>query len=106
MAAIVVRSLRKSYGPVQAVKDVSMTVEDGEIVAMLGPNGAGKTTTVEVLEGFHRRDGGQITVLGQDPEKADRRFYEQVGVVLQECQAEPYLTVAELVELYRGYYPS
>jgi ABC-2 type transport system ATP-binding protein len=83
-----------------------MTVEDGEIVAMLGPNGAGKTTTVEVLEGFHRRDGGQVTVLGQDPEKADRRFYERVGVVLQECQAEPYLTVAELVELYRGYYPS
>jgi ABC-2 type transport system ATP-binding protein len=106
MAAIVVKCLQKAYGPVQAVKDVSMTVEDGEIVAMLGPNGAGKTTTVEILEGFHRRDGGAVMVLGQDPEHADRRFYERVGVVLQECEAEPYLTVTELVELYRGYYPT
>jgi ABC-2 type transport system ATP-binding protein len=104
MAAIAIKSLRKSYGRVDAVKDVSMTVDDGEIVAMLGPNGAGKTTTVEILEGFHRRDGGDVSVLGQDPEHADRRFYERVGVVLQECEAEPYLTVNELVSLHRGYY--
>ena len=66
-AAITVAGLRKSYGSVQAVRDVSFCVRSGEIVALLGPNGAGKTTTLEILEGFRARDGGAVAVLGLDP---------------------------------------
>ena len=65
--AVEVSGLRKSYGRVHAVRDVSFTVGYGEIVALLGPNGAGKTTTLEILEGFRTRDGGTAEVLGCDP---------------------------------------
>jgi ABC-2 type transport system ATP-binding protein len=106
MAAIVVEGLRKAYGPVQAVDGVSFSVEPGEVFGLLGPNGAGKTTIVEVLEGYRRRDGGQVTVLGEDPERAGRRLKQRIGLVLQECAVEPYLSVREVIELRRGYYPS
>ncbi len=59
--------LRKSYGPLHAVVDVSFEVGAGEIVGILGPNGSGKTTTVECLQGLRHADGGEITVLGLDP---------------------------------------
>ena len=65
--AITVAGLRKSYGSVHAVRDVSFSVRHSEIVALLGPNGAGKTTTLEILEGFRARDGGAVEVLGLDP---------------------------------------
>ncbi len=67
MPAVSVTSLRKSYGEVHAVDDVSFDVERGEVFALLGPNGAGKTTSIEILEGFLRRDGGRVQVLGVDP---------------------------------------
>ena len=66
-AALTVTGLRKSYGPVAAVRGVSFTVRRGEIFALLGPNGAGKTTILEILEGFRTRDAGQADVLGIDP---------------------------------------
>ena len=107
MAAIAVEvaDLRKSYGPVQAVRGISFQVEEGEVFALLGPNGAGKTTTVEILEGFRKRDSGRISVLGFDPATGDRRLKEQIGVVLQTTGVDPYLTVAETVDMFRGYYP-
>jgi ABC-2 type transport system ATP-binding protein len=103
--AVEVADLRKSYGPVQAVRGISFTVAEGEVFALLGPNGAGKTTTVEILEGFRRRDSGRISVLGFDPASGDRRLKEQIGVVLQTTGVDPYLTVAETVDMFRGYYP-
>jgi ABC-2 type transport system ATP-binding protein len=103
--AVEVEDLRKSYGPVQAVRGISFKVAEGEVFALLGPNGAGKTTTVEILEGFRRRDGGQASVLGFDPASGDRRLKEQMGIVLQTTGADPYLTVAETVDMFRGYYP-
>jgi ABC-2 type transport system ATP-binding protein len=103
--AVEVVDLRKSYGPVQAVRGISFTVAEGEVFALLGPNGAGKTTTVEILEGFRRRDSGRISVLGFDPASGDRRLKEQIGVVLQTTGVDPYLTVAETVDMFRGYYP-
>jgi ABC-2 type transport system ATP-binding protein len=103
--AVEVEDLRKSYGSVQALRGVSFSVAEGEVFALLGPNGAGKTTTVEILEGFRRRDGGRASVLGFDPASGDRRLKEQIGIVLQTTGADPYLTVAETVDMFRGYYP-
>ena len=74
--------------------------------ALLGPNGAGKTTTVEILEGHRTKSAGEVSVLGYDPAKHERAFRQRIGIVLQETGVEPFLTVAEAVELYRGYYPS
>ncbi len=105
-AAISVRGLRKSYGDVEAVRGIDLEVQRGEIFAFLGPNGAGKTTTVEILEGFRRRDGGEATVLGEDPARADRSWRERVGFVLQQSKPDIYLTAREALSLYAGYYSS
>jgi len=104
--AIAVAGLRKSYGPVQAVRDVSFSVRSGEIVALLGPNGAGKTTTLEILEGFRARDGGAVAVLGLDPgdKSGARELRERTGLVLQDIAVEPYLTVRETIARQAGYY--
>jgi len=105
-AAISVAGLRKSYGSVQAVRDVSFSVRRSEIVALLGPNGAGKTTTLEILEGFRARDGGAVEVLGLDPgdKPAARDLRERTGLVLQDIAVEPYLTVRETIARQAGYY--
>jgi ABC-2 type transport system ATP-binding protein len=103
---ITVAGLRKSYGSVQAVRDVSFSVRHSEIVALLGPNGAGKTTTLEILEGFRSRDGGVAEVLGRDPgdRSAARELRERTGLVLQDIAVEPYLTVRETIARQAGYY--
>ena len=105
MTAIAVEGLRKSYGMVEAVRNVSFTVDEGEVCGLLGPNGAGKTTTVEILEGYRRRDAGTVSVLGVDPANAGRRLRERIGLVLQEAALPPQLNVIEVVDLFRGYYP-
>ena len=104
-AAIEIDGLRKSYGPFEAVRDLSLRVQEGEIFAFLGPNGAGKTTTVEILEGFRRRSAGEVRVLGVDPEDGDRAWRARLGIVLQEGQAQPELTVRETLTLWSAYYP-
>jgi ABC-2 type transport system ATP-binding protein len=101
---ISVRGLRKSYGPLEAVRGIDLDVAAREIFAFLGPNGAGKTTTVEILEGYRKRTSGEVTVLGTDPENADRDWRQRIGVVLQESRMHPELTVRESVELFAGYY--
>jgi ABC-2 type transport system ATP-binding protein len=103
-AAIVVDDLRKSYGAYEALRGVSFRIREGEVFGLLGPNGAGKTTTVEILEGYRNRDGGDVTVLGFDPAAADRAFREQIGVVLQQSQLYPNLTVAETHRVFAAYY--
>ncbi len=103
--AIEIAGLRKSYGDVEAVRGIDLTIPLGQVFALLGPNGAGKTTTVEILEGFRNRDAGEVSVLGYDPSKRDRALRSRIGIVLQSTGIDPYLTVAETIELFRGYYP-
>jgi ABC-2 type transport system ATP-binding protein len=104
--AIRVRGLRKTYRGVEAVRGIDVTARHGEIFAFLGPNGAGKTTTVETLEGYRHRDGGEVNVLGSDPERPAPDWRASIGVVLQESEPESELTVRECVALYAGYYPA
>jgi ABC-2 type transport system ATP-binding protein len=106
MPTIEVNDLRKSYGDVEAVRGLSFSVERGEVFGLLGPNGAGKTTTVEILEGYRRRSGGHVRVLGQDPDQRDRRLQERVGIVLQSCGFYTRATVREAVEHFAKAYPS
>src|ERR687891_2172272 len=103
--AIVVRDLRKSYDGVEALRGVSFEVQEGEVFGLLGPNGAGKTTTVEILEGYRRRDGGDVRVLGKDPERAGSSFRARIGIVLQSSAVYHLLTVREILTLFAGYYP-
>ena len=102
---ISVRGLRKSYGEREVVRGVDLEIHAGEIFAFLGPNGAGKTVTVETLEGYRTRTGGEVTVLGEDPQGASREWHSRIGVVLQSCTMPGELTVGELLELYASYYP-
>ena len=101
---ISIRGLRKSYGDTEAVRGIDLEVQPGEVFAFLGPNGAGKTTTVEILEGYRQRSGGEVSVLGEDPQHAGRAWRERIGIVLQSCRLDPYLTVRESLGLYAGYY--
>lgn len=106
VAAIEIRGLHKSYGAVGAVRGIDLSVSEGEVFGLLGPNGAGKTTTVEIIEGFRRRDAGTVSVLGMDPATGDRKLKQQVGIVLQSTGMDPYLTVAETIDMFRSYYPA
>jgi ABC-2 type transport system ATP-binding protein len=103
---ISVHGLRVSYGAFEAVRGIDLEVCRGEVFAFLGPNGAGKTTTVEVLEGYLKRTGGEVSVLGVDPQHGGPEWRERVGVVLQESAVEPDVTVRETLELFAGYYGS
>jgi ABC-2 type transport system ATP-binding protein len=106
VSAIHVSGLRKSYGPREVLHGISFAVENGEVFALLGPNGAGKTTTVEILEGYRNRDGGDVRVLGEDPQRAGSSFRARIGIVLQSSAVYHLLTVREILELFAGYYPS
>jgi ABC-2 type transport system ATP-binding protein len=108
--AVRVRGLRKRYGNPRAgykdaVDGLDLDVARGEVVAVLGPNGAGKTTTVEILEGFRDRDGGSVSVLGEDPREAGRAWRARIGVVVQDSRDLYELTVTEMVRSAAAYYP-
>ena len=101
---IEVRGLRKSYGSVVAVDDVSFSVRCGEIFGILGPNGAGKTTTVESVAGLRQPDAGTVRVLGLDPERDGRRLRQRLGVQLQQATLPERLKVGEALQLFASFY--
>jgi ABC-2 type transport system ATP-binding protein len=103
--AVSVRGLVKAYGARRAVDGLDLEVRQGEIFALLGPNGAGKTTTIEILEGFRRRDEGQVSVLGTDPGTMGRSLRSRIGIVLQGTHDAPDLTVEEVVRHFACFYP-
>jgi ABC-2 type transport system ATP-binding protein len=103
--AVRVRGLRKRYGDVTAVDGVDLGIRHGEVFGILGPNGAGKSTTVEILQGHRSRDAGEVSVLGEDPGRAGRRWQSRVGIVWQDESAPAELTVAETVRHFARYYP-
>ena len=104
-AVIRVTDLKKHYGDVHAVDGVSFEVRPGEIFGLLGPNGAGKTTTVEILEGLREPDSGEVRVLGLDVAKNADALKPRIGVSLQTAALYPKLTVTELIDLFRSFYP-
>src|SRR3954451_2385687 len=104
MPAIEVSGLHKAYGSLEAVRGVDFSIEEGEVFGLLGPNGAGKTTTVEILEGYRDRDAGEVRVLGHDPMRPGPDFRERIGVVLQQSEMWPNLTVRETHATFAGYY--
>jgi ABC-2 type transport system ATP-binding protein len=104
--AIWVKDLRKSYGPNEAVRGISFEIAPGEVFGFLGANGAGKTTTIEILEGYRDRSGGEASVLGVDPGKPTRQWRERIGLVLQECELNPVMTVSETISLFARFYPN
>ncbi len=104
MAILEITNLRKTYGSTVAVDDVSFSVEEGEIFGILGPNGAGKTTTVECVEGLRRRDGGEIRVLGHDPDHDHAALTRVVGVQLQESGLQDRIRVREALDLFATFY--
>ncbi len=103
-AAVEIAHLRKAYGEVVAVDDVSFSVAEGEIFGILGPNGAGKTTTVECVLGLRSPDAGSICVMGLDPGQDREDLHVIVGAQLQESALPPKLRVGEILDLYRSFY--
>jgi ABC-2 type transport system ATP-binding protein len=102
--AVEIAHLRKTYGTLAAVDDVSLSVEEGEIFGILGPNGAGKTTTVECAIGLRAPDSGTIRLLGLDPHADRDRIHEILGVQLQESAQPANLRVREILDMYRSFY--
>ena len=101
---IQVSGIRKTYGKLVAVDDVSLDVHDGEIFGLIGPNGAGKTTTMECVEGIRRPDHGTIRVLGLDPVRDVYQLQERIGVQLQQAQLQKRIKVWEAVHLWASLY--
>jgi ABC-2 type transport system ATP-binding protein len=104
VTAVAVDDLRKNYGDHEALRGVTFEIGEGEVFSLLGPNGAGKTTTIEILEGYRRRDGGTVSVLGIDPAHTTREWRGRIGVVLQSSAMYETLTVRESLALFGGYY--
>jgi ABC-2 type transport system ATP-binding protein len=104
-SVIEVRGLRREYYGRSVLDGINLSVQRGEVFAILGPNGAGKTTTVEILEGFRRRNAGEVSVLGEDPATAGRRWRARIGVVPQDTGSFSELTVREVLRSFADFYP-
>lgn len=100
-----VRELKKTYGSFSAVDGVTFDIQEGETFALLGPNGAGKSTTIEILEGYRNRTGGDVRILGTDPQHGGLEWKAKLGIVLQSTGESGNVTVLEQLNHFAGYYP-
>ncbi|TXK18530.1 ABC transporter ATP-binding protein [Homoserinibacter sp. GY 40078] len=100
-----VRGLRKTYKGLEAVRGIDFDIRRGETFALLGPNGAGKSTTIEILEGYRDRTGGEVSVLGADPQHGGLAWKARLGIVLQSTGESGTATVREQLRHFAGYYP-
>lgn len=101
---IEVKNLQKTFGKLKAVRGVTFSVNEGEIVALLGPNGAGKTTTLEMIEGLSKPSGGEIKVLGMDPVRKPNAVKARIGIQLQSTSYYHYLKLDELLVLFASFF--
>lgn len=104
METIKIQGLSKAYGNIQAVSNVSILVNRGEVFGLLGANGAGKSTTIECVLGTKKFDSGSVSILGMNPETERKKLFQQVGVQFQESNYQDKLTVAELCEVTQALY--
>ncbi|NFQ87318.1 ABC transporter ATP-binding protein, partial [Clostridium sporogenes] len=99
MEVIKVQNLYKSYGDIEVVKGVSLTVKKGDVFGLLGANGAGKSTTIECILGTKNFDQGHVSILGMNPQKERKQLFQKVGVQFQESNYQDKITVKELCEI-------
>lgn len=99
-----VKSLKKSYGKVEALKGISFEIKGGEVFTLIGPNGAGKTTALEIIEGLRKKDSGEVRVFGMDVVKGLSKIKPRIGVQLQHGALYEYLTVREIFILFASFY--
>jgi len=104
LPVIQVSGVRKTYGSMVAVDEVSFDVDEGEIFGLIGPNGAGKTTTMECIEGLRTPDRGVISVLGLNPFRDVYKLQDRIGVQLQQAQLQKRIKVWEAVDLWASLY--
>lgn len=104
MSVISIKNFKKNYGNFTAVKDISFEVNEGEIFGLLGPNGAGKTTLLECIEGIRQPDGGEINVLGYNPQRDSKKIHEIVGVQLQSSGLPGAMKVKEAIDMFCAYH--
>ena len=102
--AISIQNISKQYGALQALDDVSLTIEPGEFFGLLGPNGAGKTTLISILAGLVTPSHGHAAIMGADVQKGFREARRMLGVVPQELVFDPFFTVRETLRFQSGYF--
>jgi ABC-2 type transport system ATP-binding protein len=103
-SALVIHSLRKSFGDVVAVNGLNLEVKRGECFGLLGPNGAGKTTTIEICEGLTSPDAGTVRMFGHSWREHADELRQRIGIQLQETQFPEKLTVEETLGLFRSFF--
>jgi len=104
MSAIQIRNVKKRFGSLQALGDVSLDIQQGEFFGLLGPNGAGKTTLISIIAGLSHADSGTVSIQGHDVVTDYRQARRLLGVVPQELVFDPFFTVRETLRMQSGYF--
>ena len=103
--ALVIQDLRKVYASgVEALRGIDLTVEEGDFYALLGPNGAGKSTTIGIVTSLVNKTSGKVKIFGYDLDTEMVRAKQQIGLVPQEFNFNPFETVQQIVVNQAGYY--
>ena len=101
---IEIKDVSKSFKEIRAVKNLTLSIYEGEYVALLGPNGAGKTTLIEMIEGLQQPDAGTISILGMNWKDHEQSLHQQIGLSLQETKFIDKITAKETLDLFGSFY--